>query len=69
MNVDELIGDISRELHARFQDPREDLDGEDLDAVETILEEVLKDAVEALDSADNEEQDEKGGFDAANLDE
>lgn len=58
MTLDELIGDINRELYKVFPTPesREELDGDDLDSVESTVKEVLENATEAIDAeADDEE--------------
>lgn len=56
MNRDEIKKDITEAIDKQFPE-NVDLDGDDLDTVERAVEETLKDATDALDSGNDEDDD------------
>lgn len=58
MNLEELITDITTELRKTLEDPKKELDGDDLDTAQSTIEAVLDEATEAIDS-DQDEGDEE----------
>lgn len=56
MNRRELVGHIAEELGKVFPEGDEELEREDLDTVESVVEQVTKDAAEAMDEAEDEEE-------------
>lgn len=55
---DELKQDISKAIDEQFPE-NVDLDGDDLDTVETAVETVLEQATTAMDGATDEDEDEE----------
>lgn len=56
MNRDEIKKDIAEAIDKQFPE-NVDLDGDDLDTIESAVEETLKDATDALDSGNDEDDD------------
>lgn len=57
---DELKQDISKAIDEQFPE-NIDLDGDDLDSVESVVENVLNAATDSMDSAADEEDEDEAG--------
>lgn len=59
MNRRELIADLVEDIVAAFPDKDADITGEDIDTIETVFEETVKNLEIAVDAEDEVEDEEK----------